>query len=114
MSDRCIYCGGNAERWCDLVIGFTDPDGDGLFSFADGSENLHCNAPLCIRHTSFQGNMFICGDAAYAGADSVDYCVGHKAREVFEPMTQDEAERVRYKHKCKAAGLRRVLVDQIG
>lgn len=104
-SEGCIYCGAIAARWCDFVIGFTDPDGDGLFSTADGSELVRCDAPLCDQHSAFQYNFHVSGQRGWN--ESVDFCHGHDPLEdCFAPITTEEAERVRYRNRCLARPLR--------
>jgi hypothetical protein len=101
----CIYCKAPAVRWCDFVLGFTDPDGDGLFSFDDGSEFVRCDAPLCAEHAVFQHNIHFSGKPPLGGNESVDYCHTHnRYDDNMRPITEGEAEQARYRHRCLAAG----------
>jgi hypothetical protein len=121
-ADACIYCGAKAERWCDLVIGFTDPDGDGLFAMDDQHEILRCDAPLCEAHADHQGNIFFSGTPKVAGVESIDHCCGHRDEgwaqaidggwlrnpERFDAISDEEASARRYRHRCSAKPLRLV------
>jgi hypothetical protein len=116
----CIYCGAQAARWCALIIGFTDPDGDGLCSGDGSHELLRCDAALCEAHADFQGNVFYCGTPRVSGVESIDHCCGHREDgweqavdgswirnpDRFAPITEEEAARVRYRHRCKSHGLK--------
>lgn len=107
----CIYCRARAVRWCDLILGFTDPDGDGLFSFDDGSEFLRCDAPLCEAHAVFQHNLHFSGAWPAGGNESVDYCCGHEDVELdrWRAMSEEEARGIRFRHQCIASGPLRLL-----
>jgi hypothetical protein len=110
MSDSakvCIYCDAPAERWCDFVLGFTDPDGDGLFSL-DTHEFVRCDAPLCVEHAVFQHNIHISGKNGCN--ESVDFCRGHDPQEDrWGSITEEDAQRFRYRHRCSAKGPLRLV-----
>lgn len=110
MKDGCIYCAAKAVRWCDFIIGFTDPDGDGLFSApswlggaaGQDSELLRCDAPLCIEHTNARGWVHFKAPKPIGGFESIDWCKGHTEEEHMRPITRGDAEQVRYRHRCIA------------
>lgn len=114
----CIYCGSKAVRWCDLVIGFDNSKGP-LASL--DTPVFRCDAPLCERHAVFMGNIFFHGSGG-AGCESVDHCCNHEDywregmaggwhpdKERWEPISADEAERRRYRHRCIASGPLRLI-----
>lgn len=109
-TQKCIYCGAKATRWCDLVLGFSDPDGDGLYSTEDGSELLRCDAPLCQDHAVEKGRVFFSGHPSIAGVETIDHCCGHAGDERhMRPITATDAQRMRYQHRCCAAGPLRLI-----
>jgi hypothetical protein len=108
---KCIYCGAKAVRWCDFVLGFEDKHGDGLYhSFDDPIER--CDAPLCEEHARYIGNIHFKGPPPIGGFETVDHCVGHDGYREWRPLLAGEAEQLRYRHRCQAAGSLRLLARQ--
>ena len=107
--DACIYCAAPADRWCDYSIGFDNPSGDGLHRIEE--KRYRCDAPLCLKHAAAAGTIF--WPAAFGGPDTVDWCIGHAPdeRHFDTPLTAVEADRVRYRHRCGAVGLRLVAKE---
>ncbi len=104
--NTCIYCGESAVRFCDCVIGFADPDGDGLCALDPGHRIERCDAGLCLDHAAFKGNLFVCGKRGFH--DSIDWCFTHEDED-WRPLAEGEAEQIRYRHRCAAGpGLRLV------
>lgn len=106
MNEVCIYCGQPSVLLCDFVLGFTDPDGDGLFSFSGGHSLLRCDAPLCPAHADQKAVIHASGKKGFT--DTVDHCIGHQDGESFAPITTEKAHSARYRHRCGAVPLRLV------
>ena len=103
MIATCIYCKAPATRWCDRVIGFDSAGSvDGCMATLE-SEIYRCDAALCEKHASFQGNVFFSGAKGVAGAESIDYCHTH-GNDSLMPISSSEAAGIRYRHKCAASG----------
>lgn len=115
MSDKCAFCSGTADFWCDFVLGFStagyegctgeDARRAGRFSeFVPGhglphvgreSELFTCDAPLCAQCRTVIGMSTISGVP-----DSVDRCPRH--HNILETdmaccITAHEADRLRNK-----------------
>jgi hypothetical protein len=99
----CIYCGAKAERWCDFVLGFVDPDGDGLYAM-DGLHSIEkCDAPLCLAHARHVGNFFASGKRGWN--ETVDHCHTHPPNEWWAAASSaDEIDRWRVQHRARALG----------
>ena len=106
--NACIYCGKEAARLCDFVLGFDAEYSDhtGRLVAVEHDTLIRCDAPLCLEHTSRQGIIHISSDDKdISGSDSIDWCCGHKYEEKLKPITIQEAIGIRNKHKCKSHGL---------
>ena len=107
MNEPCIYCGERSVLYCDFLLGFTDPDGDGLFSFEGEHVLLRCDAPLCLVHATRMGRIHASGKGGFT--DTIDHCIGHGGDDDrMRSITADEAQAVRYRHRCCATPLRLV------
>ena len=107
MNEPCIYCGERSVVLCDFLLGFTDPDGDGLFSFKGGKHAmLRCDAPLCLVHSTERSMLHVSGKQGFT--DTVDHCIGHEGGDCFRPITVEAAQGIRYRHRCGAIPLRLV------
>lgn len=93
---QCIYCGSAADLLCDFVIGFDDPDGDGLYSSLD-HEIFRCDAPLCRCHARSAGQIFF--PAGLGGMDTIDHCHTHPAADLFRALGREDATRQRQAHR---------------
>jgi hypothetical protein len=103
-TQTCIYCSAKAARWCDFVLGFEDKRGDGLFSLKEGDKLERCDAPLCEGHARHLGHIHFSGRWPVGGTESIDHCVGHTGSDHWRPLRAGEAEQLRYRHRCQAAG----------
>jgi hypothetical protein len=103
MSDPCIYCAAPSELLCDFVIGFEDPDCDGLYSSFD-HEIFRCDAPLCSKHARNEGRVFF--PASMGGMDTIDHCHTHPRADLFRAVKRDEADRQRRSHRSFYEGTR--------
>lgn len=106
MNEPCIYCGERSLLLCDFHLGFTDPDGDGLYREDGQHALLRCDAPLCIVHAVQQGTIHASGKGGFT--DSIDHCIGHVGEDFFRPITTEAAQAFRYRHRCSANPLRLV------
>jgi hypothetical protein len=103
---NCIYCGGKAERYCDFTLGFTDPDGDGLYN-SDGLHTIEkCDAPLCMQHARYMGTFFASGKRGWS--DTHDHCHTHPMDDWWAAASSSDIERWRIQHRYRAGGLRAV------
>lgn len=111
----CIYCGEKATRWCDYLLGFNSTNcPDGRMASIE-TPLLHCDAGLCEKHAVYKGWIHFHGSAAVRGFESVDWCCGHSDDEMLKPLTPEQVEIIRYRHRCEAMGpgrLRLVHVPQ--
>lgn len=106
MNEPCIYCGERSVLLCDFLLGFTDPDGDGLYSW-EGHAMLRCDAPLCLVHATQKARIHASGKGGFT--DSIDHCIGHEGDDYMRPITVDQAQALRYRHRCGAMPLRLVV-----
>ncbi|RYG56721.1 MAG: hypothetical protein EON56_03660 [Alphaproteobacteria bacterium] len=104
MSEHCIYCGERSVLLCDWLLGFTDPDGDGLYSLKGGHAMLRCDAPLCLVHAKQQAVLHVSGKHGFT--DTIDHCVGHDGEDQMRAITTEQAQAFRYRHRCGAVPLR--------
>ena len=65
MSDYCLWCGGKATAWCDVVFGH-ERDSEGLIRLE--LESFGCDAPMCDQHRRHIGHI---------GRDTIDACPEH-------------------------------------
>lgn len=107
MNEPCIYCGERSVLLCDFLLGFTDPDGDGLYSSKDGSAMLRCDAPLCLAHAANKGAISASGRQGFY--DTIDHCIGHDGDGDMRPITPEQAQALRYRNRCGAVPLRLVV-----
>ena len=112
-NDPCILCGPGAPRatrLCDYVFGFQitrtkphpcmDPNGP----------MWTCDAPLCDKHATEVGRIFMCPEP---GPDSIDRCPLHLGKDdaKAEPLFEADAEFLR---RQAHAELRRMFMRAIG
>ena len=106
------------------MIGF-DNSGGPLAS--KDTEIFRCDAALCDKHAVHKGTIFFSGSAEVAGVETIDHCCGHEEHwneglrgyghydtERFEPISREEAERRRYRHRCLASGPLKLISNPQG
>ena len=113
MNKTCIYCDAKAVRWCDYVIGFNAENADhrGVMKSIKNCVIYRCDSGLCAEHAVFKGNIFFDGSPKVTGVESVDWCIGHHVpdRISFNPVTKEEVEGIRRRHRCQAKGAFKIV-----
>ena len=94
---KCLYCDDLASLACDFRLGLLSLD----------KPTARCDAPLCKKHAMNRGRIFWQGEI-----DTVDWCHTHQEKDEGQAgdISLEEADRIRYRHRCKASGGLR-LVD---
>ncbi|WP_272529294.1 MULTISPECIES: hypothetical protein [unclassified Providencia] len=79
-SNKCMFCGGNADLLCDGVICYIGERNDsGVLSRF--SSAYTCDAPMCASCSTFHGNLHW-RKGRSGGCESIDYCPICESQEV--------------------------------
>ncbi|MGV2936906.1 hypothetical protein ACIPUA_18055 [Providencia sp. AGC89] len=107
-SNKCMFCGGNADLHCDGVICYIGERNDsGVLSRF--SSAYTCDAPMCASCSTFHGNLHW-RKGRSGGCESIDYCpicesqeIGFGRNYIFDDIGQVKIYRQAHYSKFNSA-----------